>query len=124
MGPTKLEKALVCWDGGAQAARALAESLPLLAQARSVEVIRFGAEAQPVEPDILRHLSRHGITAQLRAFPAAKDRGAAILAYANENGADFLVMGAYGHWRLREFIFGGTTRTILAGMKTPVFMAH
>jgi nucleotide-binding universal stress UspA family protein len=123
-GPATLDKALLCWDGGAQAARALAESLPLLARARSVEVLRFGAEIQPLDPDILRHLSRHGITAKLRELPAAEDRGSAILAYAKQSGADYLVMGAYGHWRLREFIFGGTTRTVLAGMETPVFMAH
>jgi len=123
-GPARLEKALVCWDGGAQAAKALAESLPLLAQAYSVEVLRFGAAAQPFEPDIIRHLSRHGIAATLRALPAAEDRGSAILAYAAESGADYLVMGAYGHWRLREFIFGGTTRTVLASMNIPVLMAH
>lgn len=123
-GPARLEKALVCWDGGAQAAKALAESLPLLAQAQSVEVLRFGAEKLPYDPDIIRHLSRHGITAALRELPATKDRGSAILAYAKENGADYLVMGAYGHWRLREFIFGGTTRTILSGMNVPIFMAH
>jgi nucleotide-binding universal stress UspA family protein len=123
-GAAKLEKALVCWDGGAQAAKALAESLPLLAQARNVEVLRFGAEAQPAEPDIIRHLSRHGITAIMRELSATEDRGSAILAHAAEIAADYLVMGAYGHWRLREFIFGGTTRTVLAGMKLPVLMAH
>jgi nucleotide-binding universal stress UspA family protein len=127
-GPAKLEKAMVCWDGGVQAARALAESLPLLARAARIEVVCVTSEAESRKNlpgfNITRHLSRHGIDATLRELPTADDAGSAILAHAMESGADYLVMGGYGHWRLSELILGGTTRTILASMRTPVFMAH
>ena len=64
------------------------------------------------------------VAATLRDLTDAHDAGAAILAHARDIGADYLVMGAYGHWRLGELIFGGTTRTVLTGMQKPVFMAH
>ncbi len=127
-GPAKLEKAMVCWDGGVQAARALAESLPLLSRARSVEVVCVRCKGQTVEQlpgfNITRHLSRHGITATLRELPPADDVGSAILSHAADSAADYIVIGAYGHWRLRELIFGGTTRTILTSTMVPAFMAH
>ena len=127
-GPAKLEKAMVCWDGGVQAARALAESLPLLSLSRSVEVVCVRCKGQTVEQlpgfNITRHLSRHGITATLRELPPADDVGSVILSHAADSAADYVVMGAYGHWRLRELIFGGTTRTILNSMTAPTFMAH
>ncbi len=126
--PAQLTKAMVCWDGGAPAAKALAESLPLLAAAESVEIVcvkdEDGAPSEPTGAQILRHLERHGIAGALREISTTEDEGAALLAYAAESGADFLVMGAYGHWRLRELIFGGTTQTVLAESPVPVFMAH
>ncbi len=127
-GPAKLTKAMICWDGGVPAAKALAELLPLLAGAERVEVVCVkdddGAPGQPTGAEILRHLERHGVAGALREIATAEDEGAALLAYAAESGADFLVMGAYGHWRLRELIFGGTTQTVLAEGKLPVFLAH
>jgi nucleotide-binding universal stress UspA family protein len=127
-GPARLDKALVCWDGGAQAARALADSLPLLIRARNVEVlcVTSASESRKNLPgfDITQHLSRHRIAATLRELPDAKETGAAILAHAQDIGADFIVMGGYGHWRLGELIFGGATRTVLASATKPVFMAH
>jgi nucleotide-binding universal stress UspA family protein len=127
-GPARLDQAMVCWDGGAQAARALADSLPLLARAKKVEVVCVTGESESRKNlkgfDITRHLARHRIEATLRELPDAQGAGAAILAHAQETGADYLVMGGYGHWRLGELIFGGATRTLLAATPKPVFMAH
>lgn len=127
-GPAKLNKAMVCWDGGIPAARALAGALPLLSRANSVEVVRLSRERDQDDElpgfNIARHLARHGINATVRKLPSADDVGAAILSHAADSGANYIVMGAYGHWRLRELVFGGATRTILASMTVPVFMAH
>ncbi|MFY9655831.1 MAG: universal stress protein [Methylocystis sp.] len=127
-GPARLTKAMVCWDGGAPAARALAESLPLLARAEKVDIVCVKDEGKlPGRPsglDILRHLERHGVLGTLSELPASDDEGAALLSHAAESRADFIVMGAYGHWRLRELIFGGTTQKILGQSQLPLFMAH
>ena len=64
------------------------------------------------------------MNAELRQLAPADDIGAAILSHATSTGADFLVMGGYGHSRVREFIFGGTTRQILSSMTLPVLMVH
>ena len=74
--------------------------------------------------DVTRNLARHGISAELKTLPRGDDVGALILSYAADENADLLVMGGYGHSRLREFVLGGATRTILASMTLPVFMAH
>ena len=60
----------------------------------------------------------------LKKLPPSDDVGAALLSHAADTGADFMVMGGYGHSRLREFILGGATRTIFQSLTLPVFMAH
>jgi len=124
-GRAKLERAMICWDGGAQSARALAAAMPLLKLSRSAEVVTIGGVGES-GPDltIAQHLARHGVSVALTALPRADEAGDALLSYAADTSADYLVMGAYGHWRLTEFVLGGTTRTILESMTTPVFMAH
>jgi len=126
--PAKLEKVMLCWNEGIQAARALADSLPLLTRARNVEIVCVGgsegADKRLAGYNITRHLSRHGIIATLRELPAADDIASALLSYAEESAADYIVMGAYGHWRLRELIFGGTTQSMLNAIKIPLFMSH
>ena len=127
-GPAKLGKAMVCWDGGLPSARAVAGSLDILKRAGKVEVVTITGRNLPNEElpgfNITRHLTRHGISATLKKLPAAQDIGATLLSYAADSGADYMVMGAYGHSRLREFVLGGTTRTILGSMTIPVVMAH
>jgi nucleotide-binding universal stress UspA family protein len=125
-GAAKLERAMICWDGGIQAARALFASLPLLAYAKSVEVVRIGANTDAGMPEIsiVDHLARHAITAVMNELPAADQVGEAILSHAADSGADFIVMGGYGHWRFAEIVLGGTTREVLTSMTTPVLMAH
>ena len=127
-GPAALDKVLVCWDGGLPAARAVAGALSLLRLAKQIEVVTVAKSDQAPEElpgfNITRHLSRHGLAPTLKKLPPAKDAGEAILAYAKEFGADFIVMGAFGHWRLREFILGGATRTALDKMGCPLLMSH
>jgi nucleotide-binding universal stress UspA family protein len=75
--------------------------------------------------DIATHLSRHGVNATIERIPVSKvDVSNAILAFAADAGADLIVMGGYGHSRLREFILGGTTRGMLASMTKPTLMSH
>lgn len=127
-GPVKIDHAVVAWDGGLAAARALAAATPLLEKCKRVEVVTIAPKDEPVEElpgfNITRHLSRHGVKAELRQLSPADDVGSAILGHATTTGADFLVMGGYGHSRVREFIFGGTTRQILSSMTLPVLMVH
>ena len=127
-GPARLDHAMVAWDGGLVAARALAGALPLLTRARRVEVVTLAPPDEAVEElpgfNITRHLARHGVNAQLRQLAPSDDVGSALLSHAAQSGADYLVMGAYGHSRLREFVLGGATRSVLAAMTLPVLMAH
>ena len=75
--------------------------------------------------DIAQHLARHGVTVELKRIVTAEtDVASTILSHAADSSADFLVMGGYGHSRLREFILGGMTREILASMTIPVLMSH
>jgi nucleotide-binding universal stress UspA family protein len=100
----------------------------LLRGASRVEVVTIAPKGEPVDElpgfNITRHLARHGVKAELRQLGPADDIGAALLAHTTNTGADFLVMGGYGHSRVREFIFGGTTRQILSSMTLPVLMVH
>jgi len=127
-GPAKLGKAMACWDGSAPAARAIDGAMPLLQRAGRVELVRIEDKGEKPEElpgfNMTRHLARHGVTASLRELPPAKDIGAALLSYAADSGADYVVMGGYGHWKMTELVFGGATRTILSSMTLPVFMAH
>lgn len=121
--------ALVAWDGSAAAARALADSLPFLALARRVQVVAVGDGAN-LPPHlatdmVVRHLTRHGIPAEGRRVPGGDiDPANMLLSHAADIGADLMVMGGYGHSRIREAMLGGTTREILRSMTVPVVMAH
>ena len=128
-GGMRLDRVLVCWNGGRNAARATANALPFLRRANAVEIVTVGTEASaPAETsaaDLSRHLARHGITADVKRIePGNLKVSAAILNYAAKSGAGMLVMGGYGHSRLREFILGGTTRGVLAAMTVPTLMSH
>ncbi len=127
-GGVKLGKAMVCWDGQLPAARALGSAMPFLTRADSVEVVSVASKRLASEElpgfNITRHLARHGVNATLRKLPHASDVGSCLLSYAADSGADYLVMGAYGHSRFREFVLGGATRTILESMTVPALMAH
>ncbi len=124
-----LERAMVCWDGSRNAARAVADAMPFLARAKSVEVVMVTGERTKSDEmpgaDIAQHLARHGRKVTVQRIVAVEiDVANTILSYAADAGADFIVMGGYGHSRLREFVLGGATRGILAAMTAPVLMSH
>ncbi len=127
-GAAKLGKAMVCWDGGLAGARAVGDALPLLTRAGRVEIVSVEPKKPPVDDAsglaIARHLARHNINATLRKLPPSNDIGAALLSHAADGAADYLVMGGYGHSRFREFVLGGTTRTLFEAMTVPVLMSH
>jgi len=127
-GPARLDHAMVAWDGGLAAARALAAAMPLLERCKRIDVVTIAASGAPAEElpgfNITRHLARHGLQAQLRQLPPTSEVGAALLSHAAEAAPDFLVMGGYGHSRLRELVLGGATRQVLSSMTLPVLMTH
>lgn len=127
-GPAKLGRAMVAWDGGAVAARALAGAMPMLQRAGRVEVVTVAKKGQDIDVvpgfDITRHLARHGINAELKQLPPTDDIGAILLSHAADSSPDYIVMGCYGHSRLREMVLGGTSREILNSMTVPLVMAH
>lgn len=123
------ERAVVAWDGSRAAARALAEALPLLHRTKQVEIFRVVTHIEDEDtagPEVARHLARHGLAATVRKLPVSSGEpiAAAILNEVSDQGADLVVMGGYGHSRLREMVLGGVTREILATMTVPVLMAH
>ena len=128
--PTLGERALVAWDGSLEAAHAVTAAIPLLQRSSKAVLAVFGAQpghdGHGEEPgaDIALYLARHGVRVEVQRHPEPADIGGAILALAAGLDADLLVMGAYGHSRLRELMVGGATRTILDNMKLPVLMAH
>ncbi len=72
-----------------------------------------------------QHLARHGLKVEVQRIPRGDvDVADALLSHAADSGADFMVMGGYGHSRLREFVLGGVTRSILRSMTVPTLMAH
>jgi nucleotide-binding universal stress UspA family protein len=127
--PLKLGRVMACWDGSRSAARAIADALPLLARAKTVEIFTATGEAgkstELEGSDIAHHLARHGLKVVVERQPAGDvDIASIILSRAADNGADLIVMGGYGHSRLREFVLGGATRGILSSMTLPVLMSH
>jgi nucleotide-binding universal stress UspA family protein len=123
-------RVLVAWNASREAARALADALPFLQRAASVEVVAFepqrsGAD-HGAEPgaDIALYLARHGVKVTAARQQAGIDVGAQILSRAADSDADLIVMGAYGHSRARELVLGGATRSLIQAMTVPVLMAH
>jgi nucleotide-binding universal stress UspA family protein len=124
-----LDRVMVCWDGGRNAARAVGDAMPFLERAKAVEVVMVQGDAGKADEmpgaDIGEHLARHGLKVEVKRIIAADgDVMDTILSHAADAETDFLVMGGYGHSRLREFILGGVTRGILATMTVPVLMSH
>jgi nucleotide-binding universal stress UspA family protein len=126
-----LEEIVVGWDGGREAARSAFDALPLLKAAKHVRVVRIDPQKDPSlrasvpGADLAEALSRHGVKAEAQGYPTdGLDEGQALLRCADDSGAGLIVMGAYGHSRLAEFIFGGATRFVLTRLNRPVLMSH
>jgi nucleotide-binding universal stress UspA family protein len=125
-----IDSVVIAWNGSMQAARAVDFAQPFLAKARKVTVLVANAEPKEVGvPFLLRNFERHGIDATLdaRKFGAitARSRGRSLLGYAKDKGADLLVMGAYGHGGLSNFLgLGGATAKVIASCPIPLLLAH
>ncbi len=127
--PLKLDRVMVCWDGSRPAARAIADAMPLLERAGQVEVVIVanepGKQDEIPGADMGQHLARHGLKVNINRIVGGHiDVADALLSHAADSSADFIVMGGYGHSRLREFVLGGVTRAILLSMTAPVLMSH
>jgi len=123
----KLDTIAIAWDASVPCVRALHAALPLLKQASRVLLIDGAPLARPAEASehIDDYLARHGLHAtRLRIDPGSRNAGDAILAAASNAFADLLVMGAYGHNRFSEWVFGGATRHALERAEIPVLMRH
>ncbi len=127
--PLKLDRVMVCWDGSRPAARAIGDAMPLLERAGMVEIVivanERGKQDEIAGADMGQHLARHGLKVNVNRIAGGDvDVADVLLSHAADSGADFIVMGGYGHSRLREFVLGGVTRSILQSMTSPALMAH
>ncbi len=129
--PKALRRVLVGWNASREATRAVNDALPLLRRAEAVTVLavnpKGGIDGHGDIPsaDICLHLARHGVKAEAAHLTADDiQAGDVLLSYASDIGADLIVIGAYGHSRIRETILGGVTRTIIRHMTVPVLLSH
>ena len=129
--PTIGKRVMVAWDGSRLATRAVNDALPILHGAKQVNIIMVYSDGWPAEMSeergerICQHLARHGIAAKAHHYRADDiGTGDLILSRAADEGADLIVMGAYGHARWRELVLGGVTRHMLNHMTVPVLMSH
>lgn len=126
-GPVDLDApVMVAWNGSPQAAHAVRAAVPLMADAGNVVLVTVGeAEGQVAADDALRYLSRYDLHAELREVRrGAETVEEALERAAVELGAGMIVMGAFGHTRLRETIFGGVTRYLLESASAPLLLMH
>lgn len=128
---SRVSRILVAWNATRESIRATADALPLLVKADAVEILVVDSQNQRAghgrEPgaDIARHLARHGAHVEVRRMsPGGQDVAHLLLSRAAAFRADLVVMGAYGHSQLREWIFGSVTRTVLYKAGVPVLMSR
>ena len=129
-GSLPAKRALIAWDGSREAARAAGDALPLLESVEDVVVVIVDAQRAPRRfsdapgSGIATYLTRHGVKARVKQVTSAGGVADTILGQIAEEGADLLVMGGYGHSRMREMVFGGVTRHILESITKPVLVSH
>jgi nucleotide-binding universal stress UspA family protein len=125
-----LNNILLAWNGSRESARALAEGLPYMRKAATVSVVFVGDEDEVEESavmgkDAVNHLRHHGVHAVLHRVKNRKnDVGATLIAEVNRRKAGLIVMGGYGHSRLREWLLGGATYTLMHESPVPLVIAH
>ena len=127
--PTIGKRILIAWNPCREATRAVTDSIPLLQRAEKVHVMAVnpiaGEHGSVPGADIGLYLARHGVRVEVKTDQGAEiDVGNELLSRAADLDADLIVMGGYGHSRLKEWVLGGATRTILESMTAPVLMSH
>lgn len=125
--PFSLDRVLIAWDGGQYSAEAVAQAMPLLTQAKKIEILVIGDEDKVKKTQaakIVTNLERHGLNVELICRGEDPDDANAIAREAKIWGATLLVMGGYGHSRAREIFFGGVTRFMMSQTPLPILMAN
>jgi nucleotide-binding universal stress UspA family protein len=128
-GPIVLNSVVVAWDFSRPAARALADALPILQHAKHVRLVTIVNEKAISDThshgELAQNLLRHGVGIELDVIDAkGRTSGVTLVEHLASSRADLLVMGAYGHSRVKEFILGGTTKSMLDRPPLPVFLSH
>lgn len=129
-GGVDISRVVCCWDGGSAASRAINDALPFLKMAGAVELFivvneKMDGDKSVSGVEMKNHLARHDIKVDIITTPADDvDVTNVILSHVADCSAGMIVMGGYGHSRLREFVLGGVTRGMLSSMTVPVFMSH
>lgn len=125
------DQILVAWDGSREATRAVHDALPFMLMAKRTTILTVNGAHEDERTripgaDIAAVIARHGVHVQVDDIETGPGGsvGEVLLSQVADRGADLLVMGGYGHARLRELVMGGATRTILRSMTVPVLMSH
>jgi nucleotide-binding universal stress UspA family protein len=127
--PFQLGTIAVAWDFSRAAARAISDALPLLELAKQVRLVTVvnekALDTKRSAEEVAKNLARHGVNVVLDKVDAkGRSIGDVLESYTSSQGADLLVMGAYGHSRLREFVLGGATRSLLSKPPLPILFSH
>jgi nucleotide-binding universal stress UspA family protein len=119
-------RVMIAWNGSTQAARAVTAAIPLLSHAGQVDIVQIGDIGKEApSSDLALYLALHGVKTQVHAIDLGiRDIGGALIDAAERFESDLIVMGAYGHSRLRERILGGATRGLVADSPWPILMMH
>jgi nucleotide-binding universal stress UspA family protein len=118
------QTALLAWNGERECARALKAAMPMLSQVKKIDVVSINDEDDDTKM-IIDHINRHGINTEVHSQQGSHfDNGEALLGQATELHSEMLIMGAYGHSRIRELMLGGTTRHVLEHTRLPVLFSH
>lgn|SRR6185437_5694558 len=125
----KIDRIIACWDGSRAASRAISDAMPFLQKAKQVDIVIVSRKPEESDEiagaDLGQHLARHGLKVDLKRMVSPDtDVASVVLSYAADSSADMIVMGGYGHSRLREFVLGGVTRNILSAMTVPTLLSH
>lgn len=127
-GALQARRVGICWDGSRVAARAVRDAMPLLEQAEAITIITINAGGVPADASaahLVRYLSRLKVPTEIDSLKTEKANiQSSILSLAADESLNLLVMGGYGHSRLKETVFGGVTREMLGSMTVPTLMSH